>query len=149
MKIVQAPKLTILNSNVFIMIGEGGGGLLCLGLKICHGPRAMLIRPCSDFLDIMSRNFKKPVNTFLPSTDIVLALLCDGCSLSAKEWITRERTWSDKELVNKVAQGGFHIVPKSSPEGDFRLSFSFAETTFMKHWSPLQHKIMRSFKVKC
>ena len=76
---------------------------------------------------------------------------CDGWPLSAKEWITRKRTWSDEELVNKIAQGGFHIVPKSSSEGDFRLSFSFAETTLIKHWSPLQHKIMRSFKavVKC
>ena len=80
-----------------------------------------------------------------------MALSCDGWPLSANEWITRERSWPDEELVNKIAQGGFHIVPKSSPEGDFRLSFSFAETTLIKHWSPLQHKIMRSFKavVKC
>ena len=75
-----------------------------------------------------------------------MALSCDGWPLSANEWITRERSWPDEELVNKIAQGGFHIVPKSSPEGDFRLSFSFAETTLIKHWSPLQHKIMRSFK---
>ena len=108
-------------------------------------------QPGSDFLDIVCRNCKKLTNTFLPSTDIVLALSCDGWPLSAKEWITRERNWPDEELVNKVAQGGFHIVPKSSPEGDFRLSFSFAETTLIKHWSPLQHKVMRSFKavVKC
>jgi hypothetical protein len=80
-----------------------------------------------------------------------LALSCDGWPLSAQEWITRERAWPDEELVNKIAQGGFHIVPKSSPEGDFRLSFSFAETTLIKHWSTLQHKTMRCFKavIKC
>ena len=104
-----------------------------------------------DYANELWKIVKKLWYTFLPSTDIVLALSCDGWPLSAKEWITRERTWPDEELVNKIAQGGFHIVPKSSPEGDFRLSFSFAETTLIKHWSPLQHKVMRSFKavVKC
>ena len=104
-----------------------------------------------DFVNESTKITGKLWYTFLPSTDIVLALSCDDWPLSAKEWITRERTWPDEELVNKIAQGGFHIVPKSSPEGDFRLSFSFAETTLIKHWSPLQHKIMRSFKavVKC
>ena len=104
-----------------------------------------------DFVNEVNEIMEKLWYTFLPSTDIVLALSCDGWPLSAKEWITRERNWPDEELVNKVAQGGFHIVPKSSSEGDFRLSFSFAETTLIKHWSPLQHKVMRSFKavVKC
>ena len=105
----------------------------------------------SDFDNEVKKIVNKLLYSFLPSTDIVLALSCDGWPLSAKEWITRERTWPDEELVNKIAHGGFHIVPKSSSEGDFRLSFSFAETTLIKHWSPLQHKVMRSFKavVKC
>ena len=105
----------------------------------------------SNFLDEVKIILDRVFYRFLPSTDIVLAFSCDGWPLSANDWITRERSWPDEELVNKIAQGGFHIVPKSSPEGDFRLSFSFAETTLIKHWSPLQHKVMRSFKavVKC
>jgi hypothetical protein len=48
--------------------------------------------------------------------------------------------------VEKIKQGGFHIVPKSSPDGDFRLSFSCAETTLIKTLTPLQLKVMRAFK---
>ena len=46
----------------------------------------------------------------------------------------------------KITQGGFHIVPKSSPCGDFRLSYSFAETMLMKTLMPLGHKVMTAFK---
>jgi hypothetical protein len=54
--------------------------------------------------------------------------------------------WPDNDLVTKIAQNGFHIVPKCSTEGDFRLSFSFAETTLITHLSSLQHKVVRYFK---
>ena len=36
--------------------------------------------------------------------------------------------------------------PKSSPGGDFRLSYSFAETMLMKTQMPLGHKVMTAFK---
>ena len=49
-------------------------------------------------------------------------------------------------MVGKICQEGFHIVPKSSPEGDFRLSFSNAETTLIENLTPLQHKVIRAFK---
>ena len=44
--------------------------------------------------------------------------------------------WPGEDLVKRIAQAGYRIVPKNSPEGDFRLSFSTAETTLIKHWSP-------------
>ena len=40
----------------------------------------------------------------------------------------------------------FHIVPKSSAEGDFCLSFSFIETTFIESLTKLQHKVLPFFK---
>lgn len=81
------------------------------------------------------------------TSDIVVAIFCEGWPTCAREWITRDRCWPDKHSVEKITQVGFHIVPKSSPDdGDFRLSFSYAEITLMKTLSPLQHKVMRAFK---
>ena len=37
-------------------------------------------------------------------------------------------------------------MPKSSPDGDFRLSFSCAETMLLKTLFPLQHKVLIAFK---
>ena len=79
-------------------------------------------------------------------SDIVLSISCEGWPSCAREWITRERIWPDAQLVEKITQCGFHIVPKSSPDGDFRLSFSQTETMLVKALSPLQHKVMRAFK---
>ena len=81
-----------------------------------------------------------------PSTDIVLCISCEGWPACAREWITRKRIWPDIQSVEKITQRGFHIVPKSSPDGDFRLSFSCAETMLIEALSPLQHKVMRAFK---
>ena len=78
--------------------------------------------------------------------DIVLAISCDGWPSCAREWITRDRKWPQDDLVQKVTRDGFHIVPKSSAEGDFRLSFSYAETTLIENLTELQHKVLRSFK---
>ena len=78
--------------------------------------------------------------------DIVLAISCDGWPSCAKEWITRDRNWPQDDLVQKITRDGFHIVPKSSTEGDFRLSFSYAETTLIENLTELQHKVLRSFK---
>ena len=78
--------------------------------------------------------------------DIVLAISCDGWPSCAKEWITRDRIWPQTHLIQKIINDGFHIVPKSSTEGDFRLSFSYAETTLIESLSKLQHKVLRSFK---
>ena len=75
-----------------------------------------------------------------------MSIRCDRWPRCAWEWLTRTRHWPDKNLVQKICQEGFHIVPKSSPEGDFRLSFSSAETTLIENLTPLQHKVIRAFK---
>ena len=80
------------------------------------------------------------------SSDIVLCIYCEGWPSCAKEWITRERFWPDLESVNVISHGGFHIVPKSSVDGDFRLSFTSAETMLIKTLTPLQYKVMKAFK---
>ena len=66
------------------------------------------------------------------SSDIVLCIFCEGWPSCAREWITRGRLWPDMESVNKIARNGFHIVPKSSSDGDFRLSFSCAESMLIQ-----------------
>ena len=80
------------------------------------------------------------------SSDIVLCIFCEGWPSCAQEWYTRERFWPDVNLVENITQGGFHIVPKSSPDGNFRLSFSRAEIMLIEALTPLQHRVMRSFK---
>ena len=83
---------------------------------------------------------------FVNCSDVVLSILCEGWPSCATEWITRKRIWPHAQLVKDITQRGFHIVPKSSPDGDFRLSFSRAETILVKALNPLQHKVMRAFK---
>ena len=80
------------------------------------------------------------------SSDIVLCIFCEGWPSCAQEWSTRERLWPDIKLVENITQGGFHVVPKSSPDGNFRLSFSRAETMLIEALTPLQHRVMRAFK---
>ncbi len=82
----------------------------------------------------------------VPSSDIVLSVSCEGWPSCAREWITRDRLWPDIQSVEKIKHSGFHIVPKSSRDGDFRLSFSCAETMLTEALSPLQHRVMRAFK---
>ena len=92
-------------------------------------------------------NFGKDIfSEVFTGSDIVLAISCDGWPCCAREWITRDRIWPQFDLVEKITSDGFHIVPKSSTEGDFRLSFSYAETTLIESLSNLQHKVLRSFK---
>ena len=84
--------------------------------------------------------------TYSNGLDIVLAISCEGWPSCAREWIARDRVWPHEDLVEKIIRDGFHVVPKSSAEGDFRLSFSFAETTLIENLTELQHKVLRSFK---
>ena len=99
-------------------------------------------------IDKLLHNKLKRVFCFklIPSSDFVLSISCDGWPMCAKEWITRERLWPEPKLVEKIAQSGFHIVPKSSSEGDFRLSFSCVETMLIKSLTPLQYRVMGAFK---
>ena len=97
------------------------------------------------FIDPIRCSFNEH-NKHFTGCDIVLAISCDGWPSCAREWITRGRNWPQDDLVQKITRDGFHIVPKSSKEGDFRLSFSHAETTLITNLTELQHKVLRSFK---
>ena len=105
-----------------------------------------LFKSRQNTYDEIKKKIMKVIFEYYHSCDIVLALSCAGWPLSANEWITRERMWPDKDLIKRIAQSGFHIVPKISREGDFRLSFSSAETTLVRHWSRFQHKVVKAFK---
>ena len=100
----------------------------------------------SDILESVIKGIYDICYTIVPSSDIVMSISCEGWPSCAREWITRERRWPDAHSVEEIVQSGFHIVPKSSADGDFRLSFSCAETRLIQSTSPLQHKVMRAFK---
>jgi thiol-disulfide isomerase/thioredoxin len=99
-----------------------------------------------EWTDGMIQGSQMRFNKTLTGCDLVLAISCDGWPSCAREWITRDRNWPQKDLITKIIDDGFHIVPKSSTEGDFRLSFSYAETTLIASLTEFQHKILLSFK---
>ncbi len=83
----------------------------------------------------------------IPSHDIVLSIRCDGWPQIASEWIHRRRLhWPSRDAVKEISIGGFHIVGKSSLEGNFRLSFSKAEVALVQDMNKLQYKVFRAFK---
>ena len=87
------------------------------------------------------------LNTFpVDSFDFVLAIKCEGWPLCAQEWITRPRIWPTHEIVEKIINDGFHIVCKSSSEGDFQLSFSNADNVLIQNLNVIQYKVYRAFK---
>ena len=95
------------------------------------------------------KNFFETIFTPV-SSDIVLCIFCEGWPSCAREWSTRERLWPDINVVENITQGGFHVVPKSSPDGNFRLSFTRAETMLIEALSALQHRvIIESFQSCC
>jgi hypothetical protein len=78
--------------------------------------------------------------------DLVLAIRCEGWPLCAQEWLARSRCWPSPDIVDKIIKDGFHIVCKSSIKGNFRLSFSNAETILIENVTDLQFKTYRAFK---
>lgn len=78
--------------------------------------------------------------------ELVLAINCDGWPHNALEWIYRERKWPPDEIIEKVSKAGFHVVAKSSHEGNFRLSFSRAEGILIENLNKVQQKVIRAFK---
>ncbi|XP_047131461.1 uncharacterized protein LOC124810514 isoform X1 [Hydra vulgaris] len=69
---------------------------------------------------------------------------------AASFWVNRNRFWPDSQLVGSIYKNGFHIVPKSLPDGDERLewqlSFSAAESVLSLHRSEKQNYIYFLFK---
>ena len=100
----------------------------------------------NDMTNVMHECAKDVYKELYTSCDIVLAISCDGWPSCAREWIMRDRIWPQSDLVQKIIHDGFHIVPKSSTEGDFRLSFSHTETTLIENLTELQHKVLHSLK---
>ena len=140
------------NRSQFLLIGEdsesddvGNGAAMCVGaVDLCNE-----ILRNFDIPSLIPENWKqfyKGRYKILTGSDVVLAISCDGWPFCAREWITRDRNWPQDDLIQKIINDGFHIVPKSSSDGDFRLSFSYAETTLIENLTELQHKILRSFK---
>ncbi|XP_066923004.1 cyclic GMP-AMP synthase-like receptor 1 [Clytia hemisphaerica] len=76
------------------------------------------------------------------------------------DWLTRTRKWPCSDLVEKIVQEGFHLVPKSHPkdkkETTWRFSFSKAEVTLLNEIQPTARKcfvclkiIVKDFLIPC
>ena len=129
--ITDVPFAAPLNDEDVKLVGEGPS------IEVCSKtPSNEKVKDVKSFL----KNF--PKNEF----DFVLAIKCNGWPLCAQEWIFRPRCWPSQDLVQKIVKEGFHIVCKSSPEGDFRLSYSNAETLLIGNLTDFQFKTYRAFK---
>ena len=85
--------------------------------------------------------------------DYVDAVFCATWPSGAEEWITRKRRhgWPTDELINKVVQGGFHLVGKPHPYNqdskyEWRFSFSKAELILITNWNENQLYIFQILK---
>ena len=70
------------------------------------------------------------------SYDVVPAIEFSGWPACCQKWVSRKRLWPPQSLVDEIIQDGFHLVAKTSPQGDedleWRFSFSKAERKLMK-----------------
>lgn len=70
------------------------------------------------------------------SYDLVPAIKFSGWPKCSQQWVERKRAWPPQALVEEIVQEGFHLVPKTSLQGDeeleWRMSFSKAEVKLMK-----------------
>ena len=131
-------------------VGEGAAMYICINYVSFLGnilsSQFLTNTVIKRFADPIIHSVINESSKHVAGCDIVLAISCDGWPSCAREWITRDRNWPQDDLVQNITRHGFHIVPKSSTEGDFRLSFSYAETTLIENLTELQHKVLRSFK---
>ena len=76
------------------------------------------------------------------SFDFVPSLECEGWPAIANTFLSRERQWPPKHLIDQIVKDGFHIVPKCSLGGDkeleWRISFSKAEITLFENMTKMQ-----------
>jgi hypothetical protein len=112
--------------------------------KVDEGPSlAVCCEPPGNWEEwSISKRGSLPVEEF----DFVLAIKCNGWPLSAQEWLSRTRCWPNQDIIQKVIKDGFHVVLKSSSEGNFRLSYSNAEVLLTENLSEMQYKTYRAFK---
>jgi hypothetical protein len=111
--------------------------------KVDEGPSAVCCEPPGNWEEwSVSKHGCLPIKEF----DVVLAIKCNGWPLSAQEWLSRPRCWPNQDIIQKIIKDGFHVVLKSSSEGNFRLSYSNAEVLLIENLSDLQHKTYRAFK---
>ena len=113
--------------------------------KVDEGPS---VEVCSRLPGNESTRMKSEVMHFPADyVDFVLAIKCDGWPLCAQEWLSRPRRWPNQEIIKTIIDGGFYIVCKSSSEdGDFRLSYSYAEMVLIVNLSELQYQTYRALK---
>lgn len=85
--------------------------------------------------------------------DIVVAIKCTFWPSMASEWITRARQWPNKEDIQAIVAGGFHLVPKINPLSvdhlDWRVSFSQAELSLtnlplLYHYGICHWRVLKS-----
>ncbi|XP_028402000.1 uncharacterized protein LOC114524950 [Dendronephthya gigantea] len=113
---------------------------------ISDGPALKLSRVSAGSSSFGDNLLQTLLENLWRCSDLVLAIQCHGWPRNSLEWIRRERNWPSIEVVERITKEGFHIVAKSSCEGNFRLSFSWAEGILIASLNKMQHKTIRAFK---
>ena len=76
------------------------------------------------------------------SIDFVEAMVINSWPDQAQNWIDRNTDWPFLAMRKHIARSGCHVVPKTpkggNPHRDWRLSFSKAENTLCKNFTPTQ-----------
>ncbi|XP_069105223.1 uncharacterized protein [Argopecten irradians] len=93
-----------------------------------------------------------PSSTF-KGQDVVDCFSCHIWPKEANEWVTRTRLygWPQQSLVDKIVQGGCHLVPVGDKCSDdtflqWRISFATAERSLVHSFSHLQVKVYTLLK---
>lgn len=90
--------------------------------------------------------------------DVINSVPCKSWPLEATEWVNRRREsgWPTPRTIERVVEGGCHLVPKPHPSNPldrtvFRFSFSMAEKLLIRSMTPKQkyiYHILRLIKSK-
>ncbi|XP_033754729.1 uncharacterized protein LOC117337737 [Pecten maximus] len=90
-------------------------------------------------------NIKIEQSNLEADLDIVTSLRCYSWPKDADEWVTRPRihNWPEQALIEKIVQGGFHLVPvgdKTSADTflQWRISFTTAERKLIYSFTHVQ-----------
>ena len=98
-----------------------------------------VISPKGEKPSIRKPQLLEPPEDFTYHFDYVRAVHCHSWPQLANKWKERARKIYTSSEVDDLISYGFHLVPKSPPDGnadlDFRLSFSVAEDKIVKGWS--------------
>jgi len=101
------------------------------------------LKVLADMRNVINRAVTQTI-----SLDLVPCVVLNFWPRVAIEWLTRDRQWPDRIVVDNIASLGVHAVrkPFRQTDDDYRLSFSIAEICLTDMWTAQQRYIYFVFK---